>query len=126
MQRGPSAGGGRNTGLKLDQARQLEQLQRDDAQLRRAVAEPTINSLLEVGTSCPRERVVACWGGGVTSRHGAPASIIADNRLKFSGKAMDDLATTHWVQLQLIRPGKPVENVTNERFNGVFETSVSM
>ena len=44
--------------------------------------------------------------------------ITVDNGTEFYSKAMDSWAYRHGVQLQFIRPGKPVENAFIERFNG--------
>jgi putative transposase len=53
----------------------------------------------------------------VTAR-GAPESITTDNGGEFAGKAMETWAYQNDVKLDLIRPGKPVENGYIESFNG--------
>ncbi len=48
----------------------------------------------------------------------APRSIRVDNGSEFASRAMDVWAYRHGVQLEFIRPGKPVENAFIESFNG--------
>lgn len=50
--------------------------------------------------------------------HGYPKAITVDNGSEFYSRAMDAWAYRHGVQLQFIRPGKPVENGFIESFNG--------
>lgn len=54
----------------------------------------------------------------VAIERGYPRSITVDNGTEFYSKAMDSWAYRHGVQLQFIRPGKPVENAFIESFNG--------
>jgi putative transposase len=54
----------------------------------------------------------------LVAERGAPLSITADNGSEFVSKAMDAWSYQHGVQLDLIRPGKPVENSYIESFNG--------
>jgi putative transposase len=49
---------------------------------------------------------------------GVPESITTDNGGEFAGKAMETWAYKNGVKLDLIRPGKPVENGYIESFNG--------
>ena len=49
---------------------------------------------------------------------GAPESITTDNGGEFAGKAMEAWAYKNVVKLDLIRPGKPVENGYIESFHG--------
>ena len=49
---------------------------------------------------------------------GAPGSITVDNGTEFVSRAMDVWAYQHGVQLDFIRPGRPVENSYIESFNG--------
>jgi putative transposase len=49
---------------------------------------------------------------------GVPESITTDNGGEFAGKAMETWAYENQVKLDLIRPGKPVENGYIESFNG--------
>ena len=48
----------------------------------------------------------------------APKSITVDNGSEFASRAMDAWAYHHGVQLQFIRPGKPMDNRFIESFNG--------
>jgi transposase InsO family protein len=47
-----------------------------------------------------------------------PRSITVDHRTEFQSRALEDWAYRHGVQLDFIRPGKPVENAFSEAFNG--------
>jgi putative transposase len=49
---------------------------------------------------------------------GLPESITTDNGSEFTGKAMETWAYRTGVKLDLIRPGRPVENGYIESFNG--------
>jgi putative transposase len=49
---------------------------------------------------------------------GFPESITTDNGSEFAGRAMETWAYQNGVKLDLIRPGKPVENGYIESFNG--------
>ena len=49
---------------------------------------------------------------------GLPAAITVDNGSEFASRALDAWAYRHHVQLDFIRPGKPVENAFIESFNG--------
>lgn len=51
-------------------------------------------------------------------RHGVPESITTDNGSEFAGRAMETWGHQNNVKLDLIRPGKPVENGYIESFNG--------
>ncbi len=59
---------------------------------------------------CPSPRVIA--------ERGAPAAITVDNGTEFASKAMDVWSYQYRVQLDFIRPGRPVENGYIESFNG--------
>jgi len=52
------------------------------------------------------------------AERGAPMSITVDNGTEFASKAMDAWAYQYGVQLNFIRPGRPVENCYIESFNG--------
>jgi putative transposase len=54
----------------------------------------------------------------IVAERGAPESITSDNGSEFVGKAMEIWAHQTGVTLNLIRPGKPVENAFIESFNG--------
>ncbi len=47
-----------------------------------------------------------------------PKSITVDNGSEFANQAMDAWAYRQGVQLEFIRPGKPVDNRFIESFNG--------
>ena len=47
-----------------------------------------------------------------------PQAITVDHGTEFTSKALDEWAWRHGVQLDFIRPGKPVENGMIESFNG--------
>jgi putative transposase len=48
----------------------------------------------------------------------APRSITVDHGTEFMSRALEDWAFARGVQLDFIRPGKPVENAFIEAFNG--------
>jgi putative transposase len=52
-------------------------------------------------------------GGGA-----GPRSITVDHGTEFQSRALEDWAYRRGVQLDFIRPGKPVENAFIEAFNG--------
>ena len=47
-----------------------------------------------------------------------PRSITVDHGTEFQSRALEDRAYRRGVQLDFIRPGKPVENAYIESFNG--------
>lgn len=49
---------------------------------------------------------------------GLPAVITVDHGPEFAGKVLDAWAYRHGVRLQIIEPGKPVQNAFIESFNG--------
>ena len=55
---------------------------------------------------------------GIAAVRGYPKVIQVDNGTEFYSKAMDSWAYQRGVQLQFIRPGKPIENAFIESFNG--------
>ena len=54
----------------------------------------------------------------VVAERGAPESITVDNGSEFVSRAMEAWAYQYGVQLDFIRPGRPVENSYSESFNG--------
>jgi putative transposase len=54
----------------------------------------------------------------VIAERGAPLSITVDNGSEFYSRAMEAWAYQYGVQLDFIRPGRPVENSYIESFNG--------
>ena len=75
--------------------------------------------VLEVDTSLPGLRVVRVLDR-LAAERSCPKAIVIDNGPEFTGKALDAWAYRRGVQLQFIRPGKPVENAFIESFNGKF------
>jgi len=63
------------------------------------------------------EKVAAALEPLVLQR-GAPRAITVDNGSEFASRVMDAWAYRHRIQLDVIRPGKPVENCFIESFNG--------
>lgn len=72
---------------------------------------------IEVAHSLPAAKVIQVLERVIAER-GRPVSIVCDNGPEFTSRALDQWAYTHGVQLQFIRPGKPVENAYCESFNG--------
>ena len=54
----------------------------------------------------------------VLSTHAGPRSMTVDHGTEFQSRALEDWAYRRGVQLDFIRPGKPVENAFIESFNG--------
>jgi len=54
----------------------------------------------------------------VIAERGTPTSITVDNGTPFGSRAMNAWAYRYGVQLDFIRPGRPVENSYIESFNG--------
>jgi len=54
----------------------------------------------------------------LAQERGLPKAITVDNGSEFYSRAMDAWAYRHGVQLEFIRPGRPVENSYIESFNG--------
>ena len=73
--------------------------------------------LLLADSSLTGHKVALALSQAVVER-GAPQSITVDNGTEFVSKAMDVWAYQHGVQLDFIRPGRPVENSYIESFNG--------
>ena len=74
---------------------------------------------IEVDTSITGRRVVAVLEHLAEAR-GLPLSITVDHGPEFEGQVLDAWAYRRGVQLNFIRPGKPVENAYIESFNGRF------
>ena len=74
---------------------------------------------IEVDTSLPGERVVRVLER-VAAERGLPAQIVLDNGPELAGKAPDQWAYRHAVELRFIDPGKPIQNAVCESFNGRF------
>lgn len=72
---------------------------------------------IEVDTSITGARVVRILTE-IASEEGLPEIIIIDNGPEFIGRALDEWAYARGVKLFFISPGKPVENMYMESFNG--------
>ena len=78
----------------------------------------TRECLLLLADSSLTGRKVALALSQVVAERGAPVSITVDNGTEFYSRAMEAWAYQYGVQLDFIRPGKPVENGCIESFNG--------
>ena len=78
----------------------------------------TRECLLLLADSSLTGQKVALALSQVIAARGTPVSITVDNGTEFASKAMDVWAYQYRVQLDFIRPGKPVENSYIESFNG--------
>ena len=72
---------------------------------------------IEVDTSLGGVRVVSVLERLAEAR-GLPNVITTDNGPEFTGRALDEWAYRKGVQLNFIRPGKPIENAYAESFIG--------
>ena len=72
---------------------------------------------LEAGRSLKGADVARCLTRLLEERS-RPCSITVDNGSEFCGREMDSWAYRHGIELDFIRPGKPVENAYVESFNG--------
>jgi putative transposase len=73
--------------------------------------------VIEVDTSLGGARVVSVLERLAETR-GLPNVITTDNGPEFTGRALDEWAYRKGVQLNFIRPGKPIENAYAESFIG--------
>ena len=73
--------------------------------------------VVEVDTSIGGMRVARVLDR-LAEYRGRPKGITVDNGPEFAGRALDSWAYSNKVQLNFIRPGKPVENAYIESFNG--------
>lgn len=73
--------------------------------------------VITVDLSLGADRVVQVLEGLAVTR-GLPRTLVMDNGPEFQSRALDAWAFRRSVQLQFIRPGKPVENAFIESFNG--------
>ena len=73
--------------------------------------------LLLVDTSIGGSKVAAALMKAAAGI-GLPQTITVDNGPEFAGKVLDEWAYGHGIELDFIRPGKPVENGYIESFNG--------
>lgn len=73
--------------------------------------------VVEPAFSMSGAKVAECLNRVVAER-GRPRSIRVDNGTEFQSRAMDGWAYRNGVQMDFIRPGRPVENGLIESFNG--------
>ena len=73
--------------------------------------------ILEVASSMSGKTVSAALER-VLGEGAVPRSITVDHGTEFMSRALEDWAYHRGVQLDFIRPGKPVENAFIEAFNG--------
>jgi putative transposase len=73
--------------------------------------------VLEAGVRMSGETVGRALDG-VLGEGPGPRSITVDHGTEFQSRALEDWAYRRGVQLDFIRPGKPVENAFIESFNG--------
>ena len=73
--------------------------------------------LLLADSSLTGHKVALALSQAIAVR-GAPVSITVDNGTEFASRAMEAWAYQYGVQLDFIRPGRPVENSYIESFNG--------
>ena len=78
----------------------------------------TRECLLLLGDGSLTGHKVALALSQVIAERGTPVSIMVDNGTEFCSRAMEGWAYQYGVQLDFIRPGKPVENSYIESFNG--------
>lgn len=74
--------------------------------------------LLEVATAMSGRTVAEALDRALGGREAIPRSITVDHGTEFTSRALEDWAFQRGVQLDFIRPGKPVENAFIESFNG--------
>ena len=79
---------------------------------------------IEVDTSLGGQRVVRVLER-LQEEHGIPDRIMLDNGPEFTGKVLDAWVYSQKVELEFIRPGKPMENGYVESFNGKFRDECS-
>ena len=74
--------------------------------------------ILEVASSMSGRAVAAALERVLAASPVRPRSITVDHGTEFTSRALEDWAFHRGVQLDFIRPGKPVENAFIEAFNG--------
>ena len=73
--------------------------------------------VIAVDTHLSSERVTAVLEQLAGTR-GLPTTLVCDNGPEFTSRAFDAWAYRRGIQVQFIRPGKPVENAFIKSFNG--------
>ena len=72
---------------------------------------------LAAGVSLPATTVTRVLDG-VIAKRGVPVALTLDNGTEFTSKHFDAWAYSGGIQLDFIRPGRPIENCYIESFNG--------
>ena len=78
---------------------------------------------IEVDLSLPSLRVVRCLDR-IAEWRGLPAKLRFDNGPEFTAVAVADWAERNQVELEFIKPGKPMQNGFIERFNRTYREAV--
>lgn len=78
---------------------------------------------VEADTSLPAKRVVRVLERVIWER-GKPAAIRVDNGPEFISNTMEEFCKKEHIQLQFIKPGKPMQNGYVERFNRTYREDV--
>ncbi|BAZ94621.1 transposase [Thiohalobacter thiocyanaticus] len=88
--------------------------------------------ILTVVDDCTKEAIDLAVDFGISGEYvtrildqaarfrGYPKAIRTDQGPEFTGRALDQWAYEHGIQLKLIQPGKPTQNAFIESFNGRF------
>ena len=97
-----------------------------------ALADGRRIKILTVVDDCTKEAVDLAVDFGISGHYvtrildqaarfrGYPKAIRTDQGPEFTGRALDQWAYQHGVELKLIQPGKPIQNAFIESFNGRF------
>jgi putative transposase len=72
---------------------------------------------IAVEASFPAEKVTAYLDRWLRAR-GKPAALVLDNGTEFTSNHFDAWAYAKGIEMNFIRPGRPVENALIESFNG--------
>jgi putative transposase len=78
---------------------------------------------VEADTSLPAKRVVRVLERVIGER-GKPVAIRVDNGPEFISNTMEEFCKKQHIQLQFIKPGKPMQNGYVERFNRTYREDV--
>jgi len=106
--------------MEVDQAKQLKELQKENARLKRMLAEYT-REYLCIHVDC---RINACKFRRIVSaligRHGAPEHIRSDNGSEFIERGLRRWLAEKKIKALYIEPGSPWQNGYVESFNARF------
>ena len=78
---------------------------------------------LKIARSLPSRSVTEALDS-VIAKRGAPRTIQVDNETEFTSNHFDAWAYLHGIDVDFIRPGKPVDNAHIESFNGRLRDGV--